>query len=112
MCAPSLPLCPAFGHPMVALRSPPGYWSGLPFPPPGDLPEPGIEPASLVSLALANGFFTTNATWEAPLHINISQMRENITDFPGGPVVKDLPANARVIDLIPGLGRFHMPWGN
>jgi len=32
------------------------YWSGLPFPSPGDLPEPGIE---AVSLALAGGFFTT-----------------------------------------------------
>jgi len=31
------------------------YWSGLPFPPPGDLPNPGIKPASL---ALAGGFFT------------------------------------------------------
>ena len=29
------------------------YWSGLPFPSPGDLPDPGIEPASVVSLALA-----------------------------------------------------------
>ena len=35
------------------------YWSGLPFPSPGDLPNPGIEPASPVSLALANEFFTT-----------------------------------------------------
>ena len=35
------------------------YWSGWPFPPPGDLPDPGIEPGSLVSLALAGGFFTT-----------------------------------------------------
>ena len=35
------------------------YWSGLPFPPPGDLPDPGIEPASLVSLALTGGFLTT-----------------------------------------------------
>ena len=35
-------------------------WSGLSFPPPGDLPEPGTEPASPVSpLALAGGFFTT-----------------------------------------------------
>ena len=32
------------------------YWSGLPFPSPGDLPDPGIEPASA---ALAGGFFTT-----------------------------------------------------
>ena len=35
------------------------YWSGLPFLPPGDLPDPGIEPASLASPALAGGFFTT-----------------------------------------------------
>jgi len=41
------------------------YWSGLPFPPPGDLPNPGIEPISPVSPALAGGFFTTSATWEA-----------------------------------------------
>ena len=34
------------------------YWSGLPFPPPGDLPDPRIEPASLGSPALAGGFFT------------------------------------------------------
>ena len=36
------------------------YWSGLPFPLPGDLPNPGIEPAFLVSPALAGGFFTTD----------------------------------------------------
>ena len=41
------------------------YWSGLPFPPPGDLSDPGIEPMSLPSLALAGGFFTTSAMWEA-----------------------------------------------
>ena len=35
------------------------YWSGLPFPTPGDLPDPGIEPESLSSLAAAGGFFTT-----------------------------------------------------
>ena len=35
------------------------YWSGLPFPTPGDLPDPGIEPMSPVSSALAGGFFTT-----------------------------------------------------
>ena len=35
------------------------YWSGLPFPTPGDLPDPGIEPASLASPALADRFFTT-----------------------------------------------------
>ena len=35
------------------------YWSGLPFSTPGDLPDPGIEPVSLVSPALAGGFFTS-----------------------------------------------------
>ena len=41
------------------------YWSVLPGPPPGDLPDPRIETASLTS-ALAGRFFTTRATWEAP----------------------------------------------
>ena len=40
-------------------------WSGLPFTLPGDLPDPGIEPASLKSPALAFEFFTTSAIWEA-----------------------------------------------
>ena len=35
------------------------YWSGLPVPPPGDLPNPGIEPASPESPTWAGGFFTT-----------------------------------------------------
>ena len=38
------------------------YWSGLPFPTPGDLPEPGIEPTFLPSPALAGGLFTTSTT--------------------------------------------------
>ena len=42
------------------------FWSGWPFPPPGDLPNPGIGPASLVSRALAGWLFTTNTAWEAP----------------------------------------------
>ena len=36
------------------------YWRGLPFPSPGDLPNPGIEPMSPVSPTLASGFFTTD----------------------------------------------------
>ena len=40
-------------------------WSGLPCPPPGDLPDPGMEPASFMSPALAGGVFTTSTTWEA-----------------------------------------------
>ena len=41
------------------------HWSGLPFPPPRDLPDPGIEPESLMSPALAGKFFTTSTAWEA-----------------------------------------------
>ena len=41
------------------------YWSGLPFPSPGDLPNPGIKPKSLMPPALVGGFFTTHAIWEA-----------------------------------------------
>ena len=41
------------------------YWSGLPCPPPGDLPGPGIKLTSLMSSALAGRFFTTHTTWEA-----------------------------------------------
>ena len=39
------------------------YWSGLPYPMPGDIPDPGIKPMSLASPALAGGFFASN--WEA-----------------------------------------------
>ena len=42
------------------------YWSELPCPPPGDLPDPGIKPVSLKSPALAGRFFTTSTPWEAP----------------------------------------------
>ena len=45
------------------------YWRGLPFPPLGDLPDPGVEPMSLVSPVLAGGFFITSATWEDPKQI-------------------------------------------
>ena len=38
------------------------YWSGLSFLPPGDRPNPGIEPTWLKSPAFAGGFFTTSAT--------------------------------------------------
>ena len=38
------------------------YWGGFLCPPPGHLPDSEIEPASLISAALAGGFFTTNAT--------------------------------------------------
>ena len=42
------------------------YWNELPFPTLGDLPDPGIEPMSLVSLTLAGRLFAITAIWEAP----------------------------------------------
>ena len=41
------------------------YWSGLPCPSPGDLPNPGIKYASVMFPAFTGGFFTTSFTWEA-----------------------------------------------
>ena len=54
----------AYQAPLSAEFSRQAYWSGLPCPPPGRLPDPGIEPASLVSSALAGRFLTTSSTWE------------------------------------------------
>ena len=41
------------------------YWSGFPFPSPGDRPKPDMEPLSSMLPALEGSFFTTSATWEA-----------------------------------------------
>ena len=73
VCALCAQPCPTLWDPVVC--SPPGssvhgfsrqeYWSGLPFPFPGDLPNAGMEPASLASSALAGKFFTTSPNGEA-----------------------------------------------
>ena len=44
------------------------YWNGLPFPPPEDLPNPGIELESWVSPALTGGFFTTEPSGKPLCH--------------------------------------------
>ena len=41
-------------------------WSGLPFPPPGDLPDPGMEPVSPLSPALPSRFVATSTAWDVP----------------------------------------------
>ena len=56
----------AYQAPLSIESSRQEYWSGLPFPPPGDLPNLGTEPTSPASPGKAGGFFTTCATWEAP----------------------------------------------
>ena len=43
------------------------YWNGFPCPTPGDPPNPGMEPVTLVSPALTGKFFTASAIWEAQL---------------------------------------------
>ena len=65
----SLQLCPTLWTPWTAPLSI-GFsrqecWSGLPHPPPGDLPNPGIKPMSLTFPASAGRFLTTSATWKA-----------------------------------------------
>ena len=73
MCAQSLSPVQLFATPWIVASQAPlpmefsrqVYWSELPFATPGDLPDPGIELESLVSPALAGGFFTTSATLEA-----------------------------------------------
>ena len=79
------------------------YWSGLLCPPPGDLPDPGTEPVSLTSPALAGELFSTRATWEAHLNHIISDQIRSVTQSclticgpmncstPGLPVHHQLP---------------------
>ena len=63
------------------------YWTGFPHSPSGDLPDPGTEPASLVSPALASRFFTTSTNWEAQkVNSSVPKPRPHLT-----PTI--LPAN-------------------
>ena len=64
------------------------YWNGLPFPTPWDLPNSGIESASLVSPAMAGRFFTTSVTWEAWSKFTRSLFKGRL-GFPGGLVGKE-----------------------
>ena len=84
------------------------YWSGLPFPPPGTLPHPGIQPRSLAlqvyslpteppGKLIEPGRITSN--------LQTLAVRLSFRDLPGGPVVKTLPSKAQGVPLIPG-------WGN
>ena len=63
--------------------SKPKYWSGLPFPPPGDHPNPEIKPMSLMSPVLTGGCFTTRATYGGfpapPASLPFSGFSSNVT---------------------------------
>ena len=87
------------------------YWSGLPFPTPGGLPDSGTEPTSPVSSALASGLFTT-APPRKPLKgvcVCVCDFYFEYTHtpmymgFPHGSVIKKLPANAG--DTVRSLGQ-------
>ena len=51
------------------------YWSGLPFTSPRDLPDPGTKARSLMSPALAGGFFTTSTTWEVLCYVYFATIK-------------------------------------
>ena len=70
------------------------YWNGLPCPPLGDLPNLEIEPVSLMPLALASGFFTNSATWEALQGGGLVKERETFTVI-GTTVVSRYPGVPR-----------------
>ena len=81
------------------------YCSGLPLPSPGDLPDPGIETASP---ALQADSLPTEL-WR--IH-GIASIKYISPCFPGGSVVKNLPALAGDTGLIPDPGRSHMLQSN
>ena len=90
------------------------YWSELPCPPPGDLPDSGMELTSVTSSALAGGFFTSRATWKVSFVSHYVLFNSINGDFPDGAVVKTTCFQCRGhVGLIPGQGRVelrsHMP---
>ena len=80
------------------------HWSGLPFPPSGYIPNPGIKPKSLASPALAGGFFTSCDSWEALLFLQFSSVTQwwlvlcDSMDCrtPGFPVQHQLPELSQI----------------
>ena len=63
LCPTTFDLTEALQAPLSMRFSKQEYWSGLPFPSPGDLPDPWIESVFPMSPALVGKFFTTSATW-------------------------------------------------
>ena len=82
MCAPTLSFVQLFVTPWAIAQEAPlsmefsrqVYWSGLPFPPLGNPPDPEIKLVSLMSPALVDGFFTTSATWGVHLFASANQL--------------------------------------
>ena len=68
----------AYQAPLSMEFSRQGYWNGLPFPPPGDLPDPEIKPTSLAFPALAGRFFTTKLLVLIVLNLEITLGRTDV----------------------------------
>ena len=77
------------------------YWSGFPFPSPGDLPNPGTKPRSLTSPALAGGFFMTSATWKSAEY---AQTFSNVLPI--------IPLSFKLIDTMIMSLTVHIKWLN
>ena len=81
---------------------------GLPRPPPGDLPDPGVGPVSLESPALAGGFSTTSPTWEAPTS-PLRLLKTFSTGLPWWLSGKEFTYQYRRRGSSPGPGRWKIP---
>ena len=78
-------LCLTLCSPMDCIASVYGisqqeYWSGLPFPPPGDLPDPGMELESPATLALVGALFTTESPRKPKLYESESVILSVMSD--------------------------------
>ena len=94
-------LCPTLCDPIQFLESRPEYWSGYPFPSPGDLPNSGIKHRSP---ALQADSLLTELQGK-PLICVCMCVCKNM-GFPGGSMVKHPPANTGEAGSTPGLGRY------
>ena len=76
---------------------------------------PGSRIISEILIKLMKSFRYEKGIYKCPQTATdtiITYFKNPIWDFPGGTVDKNLSANARDTDLIPGLGRLHVPWSN
>ena len=71
------------------------YWSGLPFPPPGNLPDLGIKLAFLTSPALAGGFFTTSVQFSSVAQLCLILCDPVNRSTPGLPIHHQLPESTQ-----------------
>ena len=77
------------------------YWRGRLCPPPGDLPNPGIKPTSLMFPALVSRFFTASATWEAHIMMQWSVKAKRISRYPPNILHQNSCGSKRYPDVCP-----------